>query len=264
MAREFQVRREQRLPAPPDQVWEAVATGPGNLGWLYPMEIEPRVGGRVTRGDATVLAWEPPRHLAVKATQEGGFSNTLTYRVEPADDGTSHLRMGIHWVHTGVVDEAWQWDAKTDVAEKYVDFHQHALAEYLRHFAGRRAVYVRAQCPEPTADPADFAALRRRLGVPDGAVAGDRFPLLVPGPGNGPVEAVVDWTGPDFLGLRGPDALYRFFNGSSWNVPIWLGHHLFAEDADEERATEEWTAWLHDTLGRAVPAGVGAEDGGRP
>ncbi|MFI6648018.1 SRPBCC domain-containing protein [Streptomyces sp. NPDC050529] len=247
MAQEFEVCREQSLPVPPDQVWEAVATGPGNLGWLYPMEIEPRVGGRVTRGDATVVAWEPPHHFAVRATQEDGFSNTLSYRIESSDGVTSHLRMGIHWVHTGVVDDAWNWDAKTDVAEKYVDFHQHALAEYLRHFAGRPAVYIRSQRPEPTADPADFAALRRRLGLADDAAVGDRFTLLAPGPEREPVEVVVDWLSTDFVGLRGPDALYRFFNGSTWNVPIWLGHHLFAEETDEEQITKAWTAWLDDT-----------------
>ncbi|MEU6970297.1 SRPBCC domain-containing protein [Kitasatospora aureofaciens] len=247
MAREFEVRREQDLPATPEQVWHAVATGAGNLGWLYPMEVEPRVGGKTTRGDSTVVAWEPPQHFAVRATQDGGFSNTLSYHIEPADDGTSHLRMGIHWVHTGVVDDAWRWDAKSDAAEKHVDFYQHALAEYLRHFAGRPAVYVRAQRPEPTADPADFAALRRRLGLAEDAAVGDRLSLHAPGTDGRSEEVVVDWLSPDFLGLRGPDALYRFFNGSTWNVPIWVGHHLFAEDADEEQATKAWTAWLNDT-----------------
>ncbi|BBA95459.1 hypothetical protein RVR_322 [Actinacidiphila reveromycinica] len=247
MAREFEVRREQDLPATPEQVWDAVATGAGNLGWLYPMDIEPRVGGKATRGDATVLAWEPPRHLALRATQDGGFSNTLGYHVEPAGSGASRLRMGIHWVHTGVVDEAWAWDAKTDAAEKHVDFYQHGLAEYLRHFAGRPAAYVRATRPGPPAGPDDFAALRRRLGLADDAAVGDRFALLAPGPERARVEVVVDWLSADFVGLRGPDALYRFFNGGTWKVPTWLGHHLFGEDADEEQATKAWTAWLDET-----------------
>ncbi|MFE5587062.1 SRPBCC domain-containing protein [Kitasatospora sp. NPDC056531] len=245
MAREFEVRREQDLPATPQQVWDAVATAAGNLGWLYTMEIEPHVGGKATRGDATVVTWEPPHHFAVRATQDGGFSNTLSYHIEPVDGRTSHLKMGIHWVHTGVVDDTWRWDAKSDAAEKHVDFYQHGLAEYLRHFAGRPAVYVKAQRPGPTADPADFAALRRRLGLAEDAAVGDRLPIHVPGPDGGPEEVVVDWLNADFVGLRGPDALYRFFNGSTWNVPIWLGHHLFAEDADEQAAVKAWEAWLN-------------------
>lgn len=245
MAREFEVRREQDLPATPEQVWDAVATGGGNLGWLYTMEIEPHVGGKVSRGNGTVSVWEPPQHFAIRVAMDNGFSNTLTYLIDPVDGGTSHLRMGIHWVHEGGWDETW--DVKADAAEKHVDFYQHGLAEYLRHFAGRPAVYVNAKRPEPTADPADFAVLRRRLGLADDAVVGDRFTLVVPGPEGGPEEVVIDWLDPDFIGLRGPDALYRFFNGSSWNWPIWLGHHLFAEEADEEPATKAWAAWLDST-----------------
>ncbi|MGW0934578.1 SRPBCC domain-containing protein [Streptomyces sp. NPDC002666] len=246
MAREFEVRRERVLPVAPEQVWDAVATGAGNIGWLYPMEVEPRVGGKVTRSDSTVTVWEPPGHFAVRATlADVGFSNTLSYRIEPAEGGTSRLRMGIHWVHEGVWDETW--DTKADAAEKHVDFYQCGLAEYLRHFAGRPAVYVKAQRPEPTTDPADFAALRRRLGVFDEAAVGDRLPLHVPGPDGGPEEVVVEWLSPEFVGLRGPDTLYRFFNGSTWNWPIWLGHHLFAEDADEQQAASVWNAWLNET-----------------
>lgn len=245
MTREFEVRKEQDLPAAPDQVWAAVATGAGNIGWLYPMEVEPRVGGKVTRSDSTVVAWEPPSHFAVRATLGDEFSNTLSYRIEPADSGTSHLRMGIHWVYEGDWDEIW--DTKADAAEKHVHFYQHGLAEYLRHFGGRPATYVKAQRPEPTTEPADFAALRRRLGLADDAAVGDRLELHVPGPDGGPEAVVVDWLSPDFVGLRGPDALYRFFNGSTWNWPVWLGHHLFAEDADEQRATKAWNAWLNDT-----------------
>ncbi|MFD7877932.1 SRPBCC domain-containing protein, partial [Streptomyces sp. NPDC059766] len=184
MAREFEVRREQDLPATPEQVWDAVATGAGNLGWLYPMEVEPRVGGKVTRAGGTVVAWEPPGHFAVRVTMDDGFSNTLTYRIEPLDDGTSRLRMGIHWVHTGVVDE--HWDTKADAAEKHVDFYQHSLPEYLRHFAGRPAVYVKAARAERTDDPADFAALRRRLGLGGGGSAGGPRNAPSPHPNRGP------------------------------------------------------------------------------
>ncbi|MBD0673836.1 SRPBCC domain-containing protein [Streptomyces sp. CBMA156] len=244
MTREFQVRREQRLLTAPDQVWHAVATSEGNLGWLYPMEIEPRIGGNVSRGGGTVVEWEPPHRFAARVTRDGGFSNTLSYHIEPREDGTSHLRMGIHWVHEGVVDDGW--DTRADAAEKHVDFYQHSLAQYLTHFAGRSAACVKADRPRPTADPAEFAALRHRLGVPDGTAVGDRLALDQPGEDGGPVDVVVDYLTRDFLGLRGPDALYRFFDGSSWNWPIWVGHHLFAKDADPERATRAWTGWLND------------------
>lgn len=247
MAREFRVRREQVLPATPEQVWNAVATGEGNLGWLYPMDIEPRVGGAVSRGQATVVEWEPPRRFACRTADQDGFSNTLDYTVVPQQedarrgDRRAVLSMGIHWVHTGVVDDGW--DIRADAAEKHIDFYRHSLAEYLRHFCGRRAAYVKATRPDP-AVPGSLTAVRDRLGLPAAAGTGDTVKVTLPGRPGAPVEAVVDFLDADFLGLRTADALYRFYDGSSWNWPVWLGHHLFAPDADADDATRAWDAWL--------------------
>ncbi|GAA3379188.1 SRPBCC domain-containing protein [Streptomyces sannanensis] len=249
MATEFKVEREQDLPAAPEQVWKAVATRDGNVGWLYPMDVEPRVGGTVSRGPSTVLAWEPPHRFVCRYADDTGFSNTLTYLVDEQDGGDrSHLRMSIHWVHEGVPDA--NWDTKSDAAEKHVDFYQHSLAEYLTHFAGRTAAYVRASRPEPTSDPGDFASLRRHLGLPDGVAVGDGVKIRLDDALGGPQSAVVDYLTADFLGLRTSDALYRFFNGSTWNWPIWAGHHIFAGHVDEESATRAWSAWLDKAVTR--------------
>ncbi|MBV6697679.1 SRPBCC domain-containing protein [Kitasatospora aureofaciens] len=240
MAREFTADREYRLTAAPERVWHAVATGAGNVGWLYPMEIEPRVGGEVSRGPSKVLAWEPPHRLVIRYADDKGFSNTLHYDIDGREDGGATLSMGIHWVHEGTPDA--NWDTKADAADKHIDFYQHSLRQYLEHFDGRPATYVRAEQSAPPAGPEAFAALRRRLGVPDGSAAGDRLRLTPDG--IDPLDAEIDYLTEDFIGLRTQDGLYRFFDGSSWNWPIWLGHHLFAADADEDKATQVWRAWL--------------------
>src|SRR5690242_2723268 len=53
MSETVDLRKEIELDATPYQVWAAVATGPGNGSWFFPMEIEPRLGGavRITAGD---------------------------------------------------------------------------------------------------------------------------------------------------------------------------------------------------------------------
>jgi uncharacterized protein YndB with AHSA1/START domain len=242
MPREFRVRRERILPAAPEQVWNALTTGEGNLGWLYPMEIEPRVGGAASRGSATVTEWEPPRRFACRTADQNGFTNTLSYAVEPHGDGRATLSMGIHWVHTGTPDDGWE--TRADAAEKHVDFYQHSLAEYLRHFAGRPAVYVEATRPRPPAGTGTFTAVHERLGVPATAAAGDTLKVTLPHQRGGTVEATVDFRDTDFLGLRTDDALYRFYDGGSWDWPVRLGHHLFAPDADADHATRAWDAWL--------------------
>jgi uncharacterized protein YndB with AHSA1/START domain len=249
MAREFRVRHEQQLPAAPEHVWNAVATGAGNLCWLYPMEVEPRVGGAVSRGAGKVVAWEPPHRLVCRATKDDGFSSTLGYHIEERADGAAALRMDIHWVHEGTVDDGW--DTRADAAEKHVAFYQHSLAQYLTHFAGRPAGYIKAERAAPAADAKTFTALRTRLGLAGDASAGDTVTLPLPGkngePG-GAEDAVVDYLSRDFVGLRTADGLYRFFDGSAWNWPVWLGHHLFADDAatkaGRERAARAWSRWL--------------------
>ena len=36
------------VPGTPEQVWEAIATGPGITSWYVPHEVEPRAGGAMT------------------------------------------------------------------------------------------------------------------------------------------------------------------------------------------------------------------------
>ncbi|USQ86893.1 SRPBCC domain-containing protein [Streptomyces phaeoluteigriseus] len=239
MPREFKVAREQILPATPEQVWNAIATGGGNLGWLYPMEIEPRVGGAVSRGSATVVAWTPHRTFACRSADQNGFSTTLSYNLAPHPDGGTLLGTDIHWVHTGTPDEGW--DTRADAAERHIDFYRHSLAEYLRHFAGRPAAYVRATRPDPAA-PGTLTAVREALGLPVGVRAGDTVKVTLPHLAEGPVEATVDHLADAFLGLRTADALYRFYDGSPWNWPVWVGHHLFTPPAED--TTPAWEAWL--------------------
>src|SRR5690242_16858056 len=58
------------VPGTPEEVWQAIATGPGISSWFVPTEFEARDGKpvavKVTLGPgmelcATVTAWEPPR-----------------------------------------------------------------------------------------------------------------------------------------------------------------------------------------------------------
>ena len=39
------VQVEVEVPGSPEQVWQAIATGPGISSWFVPTEVEGRVGG---------------------------------------------------------------------------------------------------------------------------------------------------------------------------------------------------------------------------
>lgn len=67
---------------------------------------------------------------------------------------------------------------------------------------------------------------------------------------DGRIEAVVDYLNPYFVGLRGPDALYRFFGRNHFGGTVDAAHHLFDENANGERAEQAWHGWLTEVFAR--------------
>ena len=55
------VQAEVEVPGTPEEVWQAIATGPGISSWFVPSEVEERVGGAVTcsfgPGEPSWQAW---------------------------------------------------------------------------------------------------------------------------------------------------------------------------------------------------------------
>lgn len=94
------VEMELLVPGAPEQVWQAMATGPGNACWFVRGEIEPRVGGAfrldfgqgmTTAGDVTT--WEPPRQFAYV---ERDWACQAALRLDTARFAISWGRVGRH------------------------------------------------------------------------------------------------------------------------------------------------------------------------
>jgi len=65
------VRVEVEVSGTPEEVWEAIATGPGLECWFVPAKVEGREGGTIKtdhgpfgESTGTVTAWEPPHRFA--------------------------------------------------------------------------------------------------------------------------------------------------------------------------------------------------------
>ena len=237
MAREFEIRREVELTATPEQVWQAVATGDGTAAWMFPVaEGAPSRAGEVWAGH-TVKAFDPPRHLHVAAEgPDGQVMNALEYLIEAKDGGTVILR----YVHSGVFTD--DWDNQYDAAGQHTDFYLHTLGQYLRYFAGQRASYIAAEGPEAAKATGAFQTLRSELGLTAASAPGDQ--VRITPPGLDPVDAVVDYVTPNFIGVRSADGLYRFFGRNAFGMPVGLSHHLFAADVDKDKTQLAWQAWL--------------------
>ncbi|MFF3596864.1 SRPBCC family protein [Kitasatospora indigofera] len=232
MAREFEIRREVVLPATPEQVFEAVTTGTD--GWLFPVADE---AGALPGPQAPgVTAWEPPGRFAVRTEGEGGWFNALEYRIEPRGEGGARLR----YTHGGVFAE--DCDTEYDSCAQHTDFYLHTLGQYLRHFAGRPAAFADVQGPPASAGADGFELLLDELHLDQEVRVGDR--LSVDLPEIGVLDAEVDYRTPQFLGLRSPDGLYRFFGRNAFGAPVGVALHLFGEGADRAKAGQAWQSWL--------------------
>ncbi|GAB3708383.1 hypothetical protein GCM10027598_12660 [Amycolatopsis oliviviridis] len=233
MAKESEVRFEGFLPTTPADTWAAITTGSG--GWLWPIQYEPRDGGAesgLTPNGGMVTVWKPSQRFVTYAEDENGWFNTLEYVLEPKAGGT-YLR----YEHNTVLDD---FDVEYDACKRHTAFYYHSLGEYLTHFNRREVKYFKTDAPEASKAPEAFEVVRTAVGA---TAAGDRVRFEVPGVGT--IEGVVDYLTSAFIGIRTEDALYRFYGRNVWGWPVGIGHHLFAEDADADKAEKAWTAWLN-------------------
>ncbi|MGW4485197.1 SRPBCC family protein [Amycolatopsis sp. NPDC004368] len=248
MSNEFEVAKQVELPASPEAVWDAVATGPGIDSWFMGKH-EVDAGAqriRFTMGEFTseaeITTWDPPHRFAYRgaAAPDGSF-DAFEFLVEAAEGGTSVLR----FIHHGFTAQDWGEEYHESFGRGW-DMYLHTLGQLLEHFPGRRARYVIASGPESSAKPEAWAKLVRALGLPESPQAGQ--PVRFTADGIGPVEGVLDYSTPHYAGIRTQDALYRFHERSTLGMPIALGHHLFAAGADVEQETKAWQAWLEHAL----------------
>jgi uncharacterized protein YndB with AHSA1/START domain len=230
MGREFELRKEVALEATPQRVWEAIATGPGLAAWFMPMEMDPASG--------MVTAWEPGKRLAVQTPQaEDGSTQAFEYLIEAREGGTTVLR----FVHSGLLGDDWGDEFESMTGEGW-DMYLHTLAQYLKHFPGRPATYVEAEAPRSSADASAWPVLLGALGLSGSVAQGDHVQLAPTG--LEPIDGIVDYVNPSFLGVRTSDALYRFHGRAAIGMSIAVGHHVYRDEIDAEHEAARWQAWL--------------------
>ena len=89
--------------------------------------------------------------------------------------------------------------------------------------------------------------LQQALGLEPQLSEGDAARLTPKG--IDPIEGVIDYRRPNFLGVRSADSLYRFFGRNAFNAPVGMSIHAFADDVDPEEAKQRWQQWLNAALG---------------
>lgn len=230
MPREFRISKEVLLEATPEQVWESIATEAGLAAWFQPAPVDP--------ASELVTAWEPGRRLAIRTPAAAdGSVHAFEYLIEARDGGSTVLR----FVHSGFAGDDWG-DEYEPVTSGGWDMYLYTLAQYHRHFSGRRAVYAEAEGPASSAVPGAWPALAAALGAAGPAEPGADVSIELPGTGR--LAGVIDYATANFIGLRTPDALIRFHGRWGLGMPVAVSHHAYGGSFDAEAAKRAWTAWL--------------------
>jgi hypothetical protein len=238
MSREFEITREIDLPAGPRDVWTAITAD--TAAWQFPtgMEIP---AGTTPSPDAPVTTWDPPKRLVIRMESPDGTFNALDYSIEARAGGTAHLR----YVHSGIL--ADEWEDQYDAIDGHTDFYLHTLAQYLEHFNGRPATYVGQpssgiEGPEAAGAADAMETLRSALGIGQDAAVGEAVHAQLGDAG--PLDGVIDYATPQFLGVRTDDSLYRFFGRNHFGSVVGMSAHVFRDDADAVGAEAALKRWL--------------------
>jgi uncharacterized protein YndB with AHSA1/START domain len=267
------VQAEVEVPGSPEEVWQAIATGPGISSWFVPSEVEAREGGTAVShfgpGNSmdsvgTITAWEPPDRFVVDTEELGeGASSVASEWVVEARSGNTCVVRVVHSWFTSKDD----WDGQFEQAEQgWVAFFR-ILRLYLTHFRGQSSAMFQLMPVAPEPKESAWAALAGPLGLA-GATAGQRVSAPADAP---PLSGVVEHVGPAeypeerLLRIEqpAPGLVHLFALPMAGQVFLPVRFFLYGDGAPEAVASAEplWQAWMQSHFPPPAASGDPPPDG---
>ena len=252
------IELEVEVRGTPEEVWRAIATGPGISSWYVPHTVDEREGGVATAsfGSAPemqikgrVAAWEPPHRVLFDDGSGEGLA--FEWLVEARDGGTCVVRL----VNTGF-GSGEDWDAQYDAMTEGWLLFLCNLRLHLEHFPGQTATAV---LPTATwAGPRDttWARLTDALGIPATPAVGERIEVNAPDAPTlaGTVADAAPWRVALLLDQPSPGTAILAVEGHGEQVQVSVWSYLYGNDgaAAAERDEPLWQRWLTE---RALTTG---------
>jgi uncharacterized protein YndB with AHSA1/START domain len=250
------IQVEVEVPGTPEEVWHAIATGPGVSSWFVPTEFEEQDGkpeaekmnfGPGMESRAVVTAWDPPRMFAAES---GGWTPDMPsiatqWSVEARAGGVCLVR-----VVNSLFASTDDWDNQLEGTESGWPGFFRTLRIYLTHFRGQRSAIMQFMAPVAGTEAEAWDALTGALGL-NGLSVGQRCtaPAGVPAL-SGVAEYVTQSPYDALLRLDKPGpgvaALGTFnFGGQSM---VALNLYLYGDQAAGSLAHETplWKAWIQE------------------
>lgn len=262
------VEAEVEVPGTPEEVWAAIATGPGISAWFVPATVDERVGGETVShfapdgsmdSVATITEWQPP-HRFTAETSEGPGTVATEWIVEAKAGGTCTVRVVHSWFA-----ESDDWDSQFEGhAYGWLSFFK-ILRLYLEHFRGQESRLVQLAAQSTQGVAATFDRLMGPLGITRDAQERAAASTAEAPPLAGKAVEVLE--GPEGFGvlvrLSEPAPGIAHLIGIPMGGPVHVSmrFYLYGDEAVTRapRVEETWGAWL---AGRFADAAGGGPQAG--
>jgi len=246
------IELEVEVAGTPEEVWQAIATGPGISSWYVPHTVEEHEGGSATASfgpgpemqvTGRVAAWDPPRRIVFDGG-EGVPGLAFEWLVEARDGGSCIVRL----VNTGFGDGA-PWDDQYDQMHEGWKVFLRNLQLHLRYFRGRTATPLLPMAMWAGTREEVWQRLTTELGLPAEPIAGER--LSTAGRYGAPqVAGTVVESGPAWVVMLLDDPapgvclVMAESTGPATGVSVWS--YLYGEEGAAAAAEDgpRWWSWL--------------------
>lgn len=250
---ERSIELEIEVSGTPDEVWRAIATGPGISSWYVPHDVEEREGGAAMASfgpgpemqiPGRVAAWEPPRRIVFDGGEAAG-GLAFEWLVEARSGGTCIVRL----VNSGF-GSGEDWDGQFEGMTEGWKLFLLNLKLHLEHFAGQTAT---ALLPTGTwSGPPEeaWARLTGELGIPSEPAVGDR--IRTGGPSMPTLAGTVVDVAPLRLALvldePAPGTAFLAVEGVGDEVSVSVWSYLYGTAGASAAQHDEpaWTTWFAD------------------
>ena len=254
------IELEIEVPGRPEEVWRAVATGPGISSWYVPHTVEERAGGVGVASfgpepemqvPGRVAVWEPPHRVVFAGGEEfGGL--TFEWTVEPRGDDACIVRLVNGSFDTG----AEHNDLYEGMIEGWRLFMLN-LRLHREHFAGRTATAVIPMALWAGPREAAWEALLGGLGLPSDPTVGDRIEVTasdVPELAGTVVDVDTRWVAL-LVDRPAPGTAFLAVEGDGEHVTVSIWSYLYGPEGAAAAARDDprWRQWL--TARATTPGG---------
>ena len=247
---------EIEVPGTPEEVWQAIATGPGISAWFVPAQIEEQNGKPVTCTlefgpgmvvHSTVTGWDPPRQFnrSSDGWVPGSPPIATEFSVETRAGGVCVVR-----VVQSLFADTDDWDGQLTGAEEGWPGIGRILRLYLTHFRGQPSATLQLMAPVAGTQADAWATLTNAAGISQVRV-GQQFvaPSGTPEFG-GVVEYLSDSPFGALLRLDTPGpgvaalGTIEFGDTVMATIPFFMYGSSAADNV--ARMTPVWQAWMQE------------------